>query len=332
MTKRDWQRRIETASFPPSLDEINRKIEERLTFFENRLRERGIYIICGAEQKFLAHDNNEKPWKDWIEPETIKWCLRDLGVTLLEDVGCQDAQTGKYQITYRIPQKAGFPRSVSLAQELRKVREILPEKLCAMTKVSAISFQSSLDNSPDATAGLHMNLSVCNAAGENLFYDSTLGGVASTLCRKAALELLALQKDGLALYAPDEASYRRFGSHEFAPSELRIDHERSDGSIVLKSDVSKTPDSFRIEDRLAGASTYPYFPLLAGIGAIYMAVTNPKHSINGESCAIIENPELAIKNFEYSALWKEIAGDDLHGDLVAYLKAQTQSRSANLPA
>lgn len=79
---------------------------------------------------------------------------------------------------------------------------------------------------------------------------------------------------------------------------------------------------FRVEDRLAGGNTNPYFVLLADIGALYKAVLEeeqkkPMPSLPKDEY-IDKNPKIARERFGQSQLWREIAGPDLYSDLLKY--------------
>lgn len=185
-----------------------------------------------------------------------------------------------------------------------------------------------------STAGLHINISAGNKNDlKNLFVapDNDLRNIYSRLARNCARNLLALQKDGLVIYAPKPESYKRLNTKQSflpAPREFSIDTAKSGATILLRDDVKEHhyEEYSRIEDRLAGCDANPYLVMLANVGAIYKTVIDEKSKAPQHSKPIpIDSKMFARKRarekFERSQLWRKIAGEELYKDLVAYFKA-----------
>jgi len=47
----------------PNVEQINREVAERLKFFEDKLRGRGLHLVCGAELEFFTLNEKRTPWK-----------------------------------------------------------------------------------------------------------------------------------------------------------------------------------------------------------------------------------------------------------------------------
>jgi glutamine synthetase len=125
-----------------------------------------------------------------------------------------------------------------------------------------------------AGSGLHVHVSVLDAAGQNIFAcadpaaapdDAPNHGIESTYLRHAIGGLLHSLADGMAICAPGPNSYRRFRSEAYVPMIpcWSINNRGTAVRIPLSDDNNR-----RIEHRLAGADANPYLVVawvLAGI-------------------------------------------------------------------
>jgi len=239
-----------------------------------------------------------------------------------------------------------------LAKQLYELKEMLPDLLKSTQEIPIVAFSPTEKYHKFASAGLHTNFSVFAEDNSNLFYDPRRAshGYFSPLAQKCAEQLLAVQKEGLPIYAPTPASYKRFGKYELAPSQFGVGYsvDKRFNSVACRSLTSipvhkhgQHQEDKHIEDRLAGADANPYLVLLAGFGSIYKVLTEPECPVSfsgptpikkigdpGKAC------DAALYRFEHSPLWKEIAGEKLHRDLVAYFaqnQGLEQDRSEYLP-
>jgi glutamine synthetase len=123
---------------------------------------------------------------------------------------------------------------------------------------------------PDRSgSGLHIHVSVLDAAGRNIFNDGTWGG--SDKLRHAIGGLQALMPDSMSLFAPNVNSYRRFQPDMFAPVNRRWGiNNRSAG---LRVPVG-AEDARRIEHRVAGADANPYLALAGVLAGVHHGLAN----------------------------------------------------------
>jgi len=114
-----------------------------------------------------------------------------------------------------------------------------------------------------AGSGLHIHVSLVDAAGRNIF--AADNPLESAPLRHVIAGLLLTLADGMALCAPGPNSYRRFRSEAYVPLHPTWSiNNRGSAIRVPASDA----DNLRIEHRLAGADANPYLVLawvLAGM-------------------------------------------------------------------
>ena len=114
-----------------------------------------------------------------------------------------------------------------------------------------------------AGSGLHMHVSLLDAAGDNVF-DGGAAPASETL-RQAIGGTLKLLPEAMAFLAPNVNSYRRFLPDVFVPTQRSWGFENR--SVALRVPTGKGA-ARRIEHRMAGADANPYLALatlLAGI-------------------------------------------------------------------
>jgi len=114
-----------------------------------------------------------------------------------------------------------------------------------------------------AGSGLHLHVSLVDAAGRNIF--AAGNPLDSAPLRHVIAGTLLTLSDGMALCAPGPNSYRRFRSEAYVPIHPTWSiNNRGSAIRVPASDA----DNLRIEHRLAGADANPYLVLawvLAGM-------------------------------------------------------------------
>lgn len=114
-----------------------------------------------------------------------------------------------------------------------------------------------------AGSGLHIHVSLADAAGRNAF--AAPAPLDSAPLRHAIAGTLATLADGMALCAPGPNSYRRFRREAYVPLHATWSiNNRGSAIRVPAADA----DNLRIEHRLAGADANPYLVMawvLAGI-------------------------------------------------------------------
>jgi glutamine synthetase len=113
-----------------------------------------------------------------------------------------------------------------------------------------------------AGSGLHLHLSLADAAGDNRFASEDPAG--TPLLRQAIGGMKAVMAESLAIFAPNANSYRRFVSKSYAP--VAPIWGINNRSVSLRVPAGP-PASRHIEHRIAGADANLYLAAAAVLGA-----------------------------------------------------------------
>jgi len=113
-----------------------------------------------------------------------------------------------------------------------------------------------------AGTGMHMHLSLADAAGQNLFASENPAG--TPLLRQVVGGLLASLLDSLLLFCPNANSYRRFQAHSYAPLAPTWGVDNRTVSMRVPGGPPKTR---HIEHRICGADANPYLAAAAILAA-----------------------------------------------------------------
>jgi glutamine synthetase len=161
-------------------------------------------------------------------------------------------------------------------------------KACARANGFEASFMAK-PYSDRAGTGLHIHLSLLDAAGRNVFDDGSPGG--SDLLRHAVGGLQALMAESMALFAPNLNSYRRFTPDMFAPVNRRWGiNNRSAG---LRVPVGPG-EARRIEHRVAGADANPYYALAAVLAGVHHGLSRKLDPGAPATTNVSREPDLAL--------------------------------------
>jgi glutamine synthetase len=104
-----------------------------------------------------------------------------------------------------------------------------------------------------AGSGLHVHVSVVDDSGQNVF--AAADALGNDLLKQAAAGLLATMADGMAVFAPNANSYRRFKPETYVPMHATWGYNNR--GVAVRVPVSG-PDDRRLEHRVAGADANPY--------------------------------------------------------------------------
>ena len=119
-----------------------------------------------------------------------------------------------------------------------------------------------------AGSGLHLHVSVNDAAGVNIFASEDPAGTPAL--RHAIGGLKASLADGMAIFAPNANSYRRFRANSYAP--VAPTWGVNNRTVSLR--VPAGPPSGRhIEHRVAGADANPYLVMAALLAGVHHGLT-----------------------------------------------------------
>jgi glutamine synthetase len=113
-------------------------------------------------------------------------------------------------------------------------------------------------------SGAHMNHSLYDLEGNNLFYDSTREHGLSDLCLNFIGGQLRHAKALTALCNPTINSYKRLQPYSFAPNKTSWGYEHRSAMIRVPG---ARGEHTRLENRLPGSDTNPYITLAALLAA-----------------------------------------------------------------
>ena len=134
-----------------------------------------------------------------------------------------------------------------------------------------------------AGSGLHLHLSLADAAGNNLFASEDPQG--TPLLRQAIGGLMASLQDSLAIFCPNANSFRRFQANSYAP--LAATWGVNNRTVSFRV-PGGPPASRHIEHRICGADANPYLAaaaILAGVQQGIRDQLDPGAPITGNGYA-----------------------------------------------
>lgn len=173
-----------------------------------------------------------------------------------------------------------------------------------------------------AGSGMHVHMSLADAAGKNVFDDGGVTG--SLLLRHAIGGLQAAMGDAMAIFASNLNAYRRYVPNLFVPVNRHWGiNNRSTGLRIPAGDAAAR----RIEHRVSGADSNPYLVLaaiLAGTLHGLESKLDPGAPYIGNASAEADatlplDIDRAIAAFQGSALMREYLGAE-YVDLYAETK------------
>ena len=118
-----------------------------------------------------------------------------------------------------------------------------------------------------AGTGMHMHVSLADAAGDNLFASSEPAG--TPLLRQAVGGMLASLLDSLLLFCPNANSYRRFQANSYAPLAPTWGIDNRTVSLRVPGGPAHTR---HIEHRICGADANPYLAAAAILAGIHRGI------------------------------------------------------------
>jgi glutamine synthetase len=173
-----------------------------------------------------------------------------------------------------------------------------------------------------AGSGMHVHMSLVDAAGRNVFDDGNAAG--SAQLRHAIGGLAATMGDAMAIFASNLNAYRRYVPNLFVPVNRRWGvNNRSTGLRVPTGDAAAR----RIEHRVAGADSNPYLVLAAMLAGVHHGLEkklDPGAPFAGNASGEVDptlplDIDRAIAAFQGSALMREYLGAE-YVDLYAEAK------------
>ena len=166
-----------------------------------------------------------------------------------------------------------------------------------------------------AGSGLHLHVSVNGADGKNIFASKDPAGAPAL--RHAVGGLRRLLADGMAIFAPNANSYRRFRANSYAP----VAPTWGVNNRTVSFRVPAGPASGRhIEHRVAGADANPYLAMAALLAGVHHGLSegvDPGPPVEGDGYAAAARIDerlpatwfAALDHFEGSAIMRDYLGD-----------------------
>lgn len=143
----------------------------------------------------------------------------------------------------------------------------------------------------DAGNGMHVNLSLLDGRGRNVFHAE--GGPSATM-RHAIAGALAALPESLAILAPNRNAFRRFVPGTFVP--VTPSWGIANRSTALRA-ILGGPEAQRLEHRVASADANPYLVLatiLAGVRHGIAAALEPPPPATGNA-GLAADPDLPLR-------------------------------------
>ncbi len=117
-------------------------------------------------------------------------------------------------------------------------------------------------------SGLHLHISVEDAQGRNLFAAESLTGTPAL--RAAIGGVTASLADGMAIFAPNANSYRRFRPNSYAP--IRAGWGLNNRTVPVRVPAGPAATR-RFEHRVSGADANPYLAVAAVLAGVHDGLT-----------------------------------------------------------
>jgi glutamine synthetase len=122
-----------------------------------------------------------------------------------------------------------------------------------------------------AGSGLHIHVSVLDQDGNNIFAGNSKDGDFSDQLRYAIGGLSEMMTECMAIFAPNANSYRRHAPGYFVPAAPTWGPNHR--GVALRIPLSG-PENRRLEHRVAGADSNPYFVVACLLAGIHHGITN----------------------------------------------------------
>lgn len=176
--------------------------------------------------------------------------------------------------------------------------------------------------------GLHVHISLIDkTTGKNIF--TTDDPLQSDLLRHSIGGILETMPASMAFLCPNVNSYRRFGAQFYVPN---APSWGIDNRTVAVRVPNGSPDSVRIEHRVAGADANPYLMMASILAGIHHGLTNkvePGEPIEGNSYEQLEqslpnNLRDALRELDDSEVLNQYISPDYIDIFVACKEAELE--------
>ncbi|MDO9459314.1 MAG: glutamine synthetase family protein [Alphaproteobacteria bacterium] len=172
------------------------------------------------------------------------------------------AEFGPAQFEINLRHRADALRAADDAALLRRL-----VKAAAQARGMEASFMSK-PYPEKAGSGLHVHVSVLDAAGRNIFDGD--GDAGSAALRHAIGGVRQTMAQSMAIFAPSLSAFRRFGPNIFVPLSGCWGYNNRSVAVRVPSGPG---DARRLEHRVAGADANPYLCVAAILAGMHHGVT-----------------------------------------------------------
>ena len=183
-----------------------------------------------------------------------------------------------------------------------------------------------------AGCGLHVHVSLADAAGRNLFAADDPAG--TPLLRQGIAGLAATMAESMAVFAPNANSYRLFRRLSYAPVAATWGvNNRSVGFRV----PAGPPDSRHVEHRICGADANPYLAIATVLAGLHHGIRgrlDPGPPVSGNGYELPPDPRVpldwhaALAAAARSTFLNESLGADFMNVFMAIKRAECERFSA----
>jgi glutamine synthetase len=171
--------------------------------------------------------------------------------------------------------------------------------------------------SETAGSGLHLHVSLLDDEGNNVFSGQSPDGDFSDTLRHAIGGLSACMTEGMAIFAPNANSYRRYSPGFFVPSTPNWGPNHRDLSMRIPISSQKNR---RVEHRVAGADANPYLVVAAILAGIHHGIANqcdpgPMTQEREEIEHLVTLPirwPMALNGFKKGTILPKYFGEEYH--------------------
>jgi glutamine synthetase len=166
-----------------------------------------------------------------------------------------------------------------------------------------------------AGSGLHLHVSVNNAAGENIFASEDPAGTPAL--RHAIGGMKDLLAPSMAIFAPNANSYRRFRANSYAPVAPTWGVNNRTVSLRVPAGPAR---GRHIEHRVAGADANPYLALATMLAGVHHGISqgiDPGPPVVGDGYAAAAAMDLRLPANWFAAVDRFEASDTLRDYLGA---------------
>ena len=183
-----------------------------------------------------------------------------------------------------------------------------------------------------AGSGMHVHVSLAGADGANLFASDDPAG--TPLLRHAIGGMAATMAEGMAVFAPNANSYRRFRRQSYAP--IAATWGVNNRSVGFRIPLGP-PASRHVEHRICGADANPYLAVATVLAAMHHGIVNridPGAAVTGNGYELPADPSLplnwhaALDRAEGSALLNGYLGSDFVRVFMAVKRAECERFNA----